>query len=230
MKNNDIHNDKRLLADEHLAEMLHAIEHAGRDKRRQQQLSELIDQMAAENAVVASRRNKKSWAIAISAAACIALFVTTIVRLTNTTTSVLPVGGTPMASVVNDTLIENTENSDTLPTLPRHTVRKRERLMIATNEVGNDEPTQEADETPSIADTIMDIIEPEVFMTEDISGNDDETESVDIIAAPITCVGNNDNMTVQEKQEPAKKPRRLFRIRRSGPSKMDGTMLALRIM
>lgn len=230
MKNNNIHNDKSQLADKRLAEMLHAIEHAGRDKRRQQQLSILIDQMAAEEAVVASQRNRKRWTLAISAAACIVLFVTTLVRLTSTTATVLPAGYTSMASVVNDTLIENTENSDSLPTIPQHTVRKRETLMIAYNKVSNDESSQDAEETPSIEDTIIDIIEPEVFMAEDINGNDEKNESVDIIAAPVTCVGNNDNVTVREKQEPTKNQHLLIRIRRSKPSKMDGTMLALRIM
>lgn len=230
MKNNNIHNDKSQLADKRLAEMLHAIEHAGRDKRRQQHLSILIDQLATEEGVVASQRNRKRWTLAISAAACIVLFVTTLVRLTSTTATVLPAGNTSMASVVNDTLIENTENSDSLPTIPQHTVRKRETLMIAYNKVSNDESSQDAEETPSIVDTIIDIIEPEVFMAEDINGNDEKNESVDIIAEPVTCVGNNDNVTVREKQEPAKNQRLLIRIRRSKPSKMDGTMLALRIM
>ncbi len=135
-----------------------------------------------------------------------------------------------MASVVNDTLIENTENSDSLPTIPQHTVRKRETLMIAYNKVSNDDPSQETEENTSIEDTIIDILEPEILIAEDIEEANNETESIDIIAAPVTCVGNNDNVTVREKQEPAKNQRLLIRIRRSKPSKMDGTMLALRIM
>ncbi len=230
MKNNNIHNDKSQLADKRLAEMLHAIEHAGRDKRRQQQLSILINQLATEEAVVASQRNRKRWTLAISAAACIILFVTTLVRLTSTTATVLPAGNTSMASVVNDTIIENTENSDSLPTIPQHTVRKREPLMIASNKVSNDDPSQETEENTSIEDTIIDILEPEILIAEDIEEANNETESIDIIAAPVTCVGNNDNVTVREKQEPAKNQRLLIRIRRSKPSKMDGTMLALRIM
>lgn len=230
MKNNDIQNDKSQLADERLAEMLHFIEHAGRDNRRQQHLSTLIDQMAAEEAAATRRRNRKRWAIAFSAAACIALFITTIVRLTGTTASVPSAGGNLMAGVVGDTIIENTGISDTLLVAPQHAVKKREPLMIASNEVSNDDPSQETEEDTSIEDTIIDILEPEVLIAEIIEDLEDETESIDIIATPVTSVDNNENVTVQEKQEPAKKPRRFIRLRRSEPSKMDGTMLALRIM
>ena len=230
MKNNDIQNDKSQLADERLAEMLHSIEHAGRDNRRQQHLSALIDQMAAEEAAATRRRNRKHWAITISAAACITLFITTIVRFTGTTASVPSAGGNLMAGVVGDTIIENTGISDTLLVAPQHAVKKREPLMIASNKVSNDDPSQETEEDTSIEDTIIDILEPEILIAEDIEETNNETESIDIIATPVTSVGNNDNVTTTEKQEPAKKPRRLFRIRRSKPSKMDGTMLALRIM
>lgn len=230
MKNNDIQNDKSQLADERLAEMLQSIEHAGRDNRRQQHLSALIDQMAAEEAAATRRRNRKRWAIAFSAAACIALFITTIVRLTGTTASVPSAGGNLMAGVVGDTIIENTGISDTLLVAPQHAVKKREPLMIASNEVSNDDPSQETEEDTSIEDTIIDILEPEILIAEDIEEANNETESIDIIATPVTSVGNNENVAVQEKQEPAKKPRRFIRLRRSEPSKMDGTMLALRIM
>lgn len=230
MKNNDIQNDKSQLADERLAEMLQSIEHAGRDNRRQQHLSALIDQMAAEEAAATRRRNRKRWAIAFSAAACIALFITTIVRLTGTTASVPSAGGNLMAGLVGDTIIENTGISDTLLVAPQHAVKKREPLMIASNEVSNDDPSQETEENTSIEDTIIDILEPEVLIAENIEDLEDETESIDIIATPVTSVDNNDNVTTPEKQEPAKKPRRFIRLRRSEPSKMDGTMLALRIM
>lgn len=230
MKNNDIQNDKSQLANERLAEMLHAIEHAGRDNRRQQHLSALIDQMAAEEAAATRRRNRKHWAITISAAACITLFITTMVRFTGTTASVPSAGWNLMAGVVGDTIIENTGISDTLLVAPQHAVKKREPLMIASNEVSNDDPSQETEGDTSIEDTIIDILEPEILIAEDIEEANNETESIDIIATPVTSVGNNDKVTTPEKQEPAKKPRRLFRFHRSEPSKMDGTMLALRIM
>ncbi len=232
MKNNNIQNDKSQLADERLAEMLHFIEHAGRNNRRQQHLSALIDQMAAEEAAATRRRNRKRWAIAFSAAACIALFITTIVRLTGTTASVPSAGGNLMAGVLGDTIIENTGISDTLLVAPQHAVKKREPLMIASNETCNGEPSQETgtETIITIEDTVIDIFETELLIAKNIEDVEDETESIDIIATPVTSVGNNDNVTAPEKQEPAKKPRRFIRLRRSEPSKMDGTMLALRIM
>ena len=234
MKNNDIHNDKSQKADERLADMLHAIEHAGRDKRRQQQLSSLIDHLAAEEAVAVNRRHRRLWTTVFSAAACIALFVTTIVRLTNTTATIPPAGGPLLANVVNDTLSVNNENRDTMQETPQRAVKKTEPIMVASNEVGIEEPSLETEETLSIEDTVTDITEPEEFLaeeTEDFEEDAEEkTEPVETIATPIVSVGNNEKVTAQEEQEPAKKSRRLISLRRPEPSKMEGTMLALRIL
>ena len=61
-----------------LEQLLASVEHAGRDARRQQQLSEMIERMAAEEA---SKRHRsvRLWAVRFAAAAAVTLFVVTSV-------------------------------------------------------------------------------------------------------------------------------------------------------
>ena len=63
-----------------LEELLASLEHAGRDARRQQQLSEIIERMAAEE-TAQRRRTVRLWSVRLVAAACLVLFMMTIVRL-----------------------------------------------------------------------------------------------------------------------------------------------------
>ena len=62
-----------------LQELLGSVEHAGRDARRQQQLAEMIERMAAEeNAQKAAHRHTvRMWSTRIAVAATITLFLTT---------------------------------------------------------------------------------------------------------------------------------------------------------
>lgn len=60
-----------------LEELLASVEHAGRDARRQQQLAEMIGQMAAKEGA-AKRRIVRLWTVGIAAAACLLLFVSLI--------------------------------------------------------------------------------------------------------------------------------------------------------
>lgn len=63
-----------------LEELLASVEHAGRDARRQQQLSEMIEQMAAQEHA-AKRRTVRLWTVGFSAAACLLLFVLVLFEL-----------------------------------------------------------------------------------------------------------------------------------------------------
>ena len=61
-----------------LEDLLAEVEHAGRDARRQQELGNMIDQMA----VVKSRRHGFWWwSVRVSAAACVLFFIGTAVRV-----------------------------------------------------------------------------------------------------------------------------------------------------
>ena len=60
-----------------LEQLLASVEHAGRDSRRQQQLSAMIERMADDEAK--KRRTFRMWAIPLAAAATVTLFVITSV-------------------------------------------------------------------------------------------------------------------------------------------------------
>lgn len=235
MNNNDIPTDKNQQAEEQMAEMLRAIEHAGRNSRRQQQLSDLIDQLAAEKATVAHHHNRKRWAIAFSAAACIALFVTTIVKFIYTP-STMPKGGVIVAQNDNDSivmnddivLIENPENGDTIAYAPLHAAPKGKTLLIAQHEEVLQETRIEEVMENEVEDKILEDIKPELFLAEGFES--EERDPIESIVTPVVSIGNNEEKTTSTAKVPEKKRRGLLRIFRSEPSKMDGTMLAFRIM
>ena len=62
-----------------LEQLLASVEHAGRDARRQEQLAEMIERMAAEEAAqkAAHRHTVRMWTTRIAVAATVTLFVTT---------------------------------------------------------------------------------------------------------------------------------------------------------
>lgn len=60
-----------------LEQLLASVEHAGRDSRRRQQLSAMIEQMAADEAD--KRRQSRLWTARLAAAATVTLFVSTAV-------------------------------------------------------------------------------------------------------------------------------------------------------
>ena len=63
-----------------LEQLLASVEHAGRDARRQQQLAEMIERLAAEEAA-ARHRKVRLWSVRLIAAASLLLFMLTAVRL-----------------------------------------------------------------------------------------------------------------------------------------------------
>lgn len=62
-----------------LEELLNSVEHAGRDARRREQLAEMIERMAAEEAAqkAAQHHTVRMWTTRIAVAATVTLFVTT---------------------------------------------------------------------------------------------------------------------------------------------------------
>lgn len=235
MNSNEMHTNKNSQAEKQMDKMLREIEHAGRDSRRQQHLSNLIDQLASKEASAALKQRKKRWIATISAAACITLFVTTIVKLTETIPSA-PNTGTIVAKNENDTIIRNErinitdelEKRDSVIVVPQHIIRKNEPPLIAENGNSLIETEIEESEITEIEDTIIEDIHPDALLSEDIK--EDNSSLLDSIVAPIVSFGNSDNIAVKQEKEQERKRRGLLRLRRTEPSIMDGTVLALRIL
>ena len=224
--------------DNELELMLKAVEKAGRDSRRREALSVMLDQMAADEAAAHRKVVRRRWSIAVSAAACLLLFVTTIVRLTNIGDGV---AAGPLTAEVDDRPIMNGDtvatDSDVQPdALP---VRSRKAYALAA-----------AEPTPVMAETAV----PQDETTPIPPAEEQEVDSVSIGDEVLFDIGRfaeNDVPESEEKEEtmpstvspqpaqvatnttapkPTKSRSRWMRHHRDDRSKMDGTMLAFNIL
>jgi len=208
-----------------LDQLLATLEHAGRDSRRQQELSAMIDSLAA--AETTKHRGFWWWSSRVAAAACITFFVTTAVRIwfipTGPTTkgilTVAEVNGTETpTAIVSDTAVLPTVNRSITSPTPK--VVKAE-PTVASEELYAEETTVtepvEKDSTEAPYYIIEDDFAPD---TELIAANEESEQTSTpepIVNQPIAA-------------EPAKPQRRkIFGgfLRRSEPSRMEGTTLAL---
>lgn len=225
-------------ADNELELMLKAVEKAGRDSRRREALSAMLDQMAADEAAAHRKTVRRRWSIAVSAAACLLLFVTTIVRLTNIGDGV---AAGPLTAEVDDRPIMNGDtvvaDSDVQPdAMP---VRSRKAYALAA-----------AEPTPVMAETTA----PQEDTAPVPPAEEQEVDSISLGDEVLYDAGQfaeNDAPESEEKEEtmpstvspqpaqvatnttapkPAKSRSRWMRHHRDDRSKMDGTMLAFNIL
>ncbi|MBQ3949542.1 MAG: hypothetical protein II661_03620 [Bacteroidales bacterium] len=213
-----------------LNQLLSTLEHAGRDNRRQQELCAMIDNLAA--AETNKHRGFWWWTSRVAVAACITFFITTAVRIwfipTAPTTKGAPkvaeMNGTemPMATVLDTTVI---------PTVSHRTTRHRSNVV-------NDEPTVAIEELYAEESTTTEAVEKDsteapYFIIEDNFAPDtepiaynSEPEPVDT-EEPSTITPDTNTPNVAQTTKPQR--RRLLGgfLRRSEPSRMEGTTLAL---
>ena len=215
-----------------LEQLLGAVEHAGRDSRRQQQLSKLIDSLAAEEAGKHKQLMWRRWSIGLSVAACIALFVTTIVKVVIPADDAVP--SVVVAEQKTDSVIVPQVIEEAVIVVP--TASPVHHRQIVSNAI------------PSGAEHLAEVMPVEAIDTVDdvISEGDtlfDSEELLRELAVQLAEVKSQDAVSVEEghpelqqpvvvtqNSEPKTERRSWFRLRRSKPSKMDGTMLAFRLM
>ena len=224
--------------DNELELMLKAVEKAGRDSRRREALSVMLDQMAADEAAAHRKVVRRRWSIAVSAAACLLLFVTTIVRLTNIGDGV---AAGPLTAEVDDRPIMNGDtvatDSDVQPdALP---VRSRKAYALAAAEptpVMAETTAPQEDTAPvppaeeqevdsvSIGDEVL--YDAGQFAENDVPESEEKEETMPSTVSPQPAqVATNTTAP-----KPAKSRSRWMRHHRDDRSKMDGTMLAFNIL
>lgn len=234
--------DGQSRADAELELMLKALEKAGRDSRRREALSAMLDQMAATEAAAHRKVVRRRWSIGISAAACLLLFVTTIVRLNNIGDGVAAgpltaeVDGRPVVSgdSVPDTVANDSDvKTDVLPVKARKvfapTVTESAPMMAETK-APQEETTpmlpveEEATDTVTLGDELL--YDAGHLAEADLPGSE-ENEAVTPTPAspqPAQVAANT------PAPKPAKQRSRWVRHHRDDRSKMDGTMLAFNIL
>jgi len=223
-----------------LDELLRTVEHAGRDNRRQQQLSDLIDSLAADEESAHRKVLWRRWSIGISAAACLVLFVTTIVKFTAQDAS-QPTGAlvaeTPVAHVREEaevheeelrtkTVYEN-ENENKGHRTKTKSLTEDEELPIAENEA-----TVPIEKEDIVEDTLIDEYDIDVQYADMmyVPGSED---MIPVDTGSDTNIGREradvETQVAKHEEKSEKKSRKWFQLRRANPSKMDGTMLAFRL-
>ena len=213
-----------------LDQLLATLEHAGRDNRRQQELGAMIDSLAA--AEETPKRGFWWWSSRVAAAACVTFFVTTAIRIwfipTGPTTKGIPtvaevtVTETPTATVSDTAILPAVSHSAT-----SHTPNTAEAQPTAASE------ELYAEETTVTEPVEKDSIEAPYFIIEDYFAP--KTEPIAYNSEPEQAITDKPAATTPDAGTPnvaqTTKPqrRKLFGgfLRRSEPSRMEGTTLAL---
>ncbi len=230
--------DGQSRADAELELMLKALEKAGRDSRRREALSAMLDQIAADEAAAHRKVVRRRWRIGVSAAACLLLFVTTIVRLTNIGDGVAP---GPLTAEVDDKPIVNGDTvaidsdvqTDALPVRPHKAIAPtvtESAPMMAETKASQEETTtmppveEEAVDTVKLGDEVL--YDAGQFAEADLpeSEENEVVTPTPVSPKPAQVAANT------PAPKPAKQRSRWVRHHRDDRSKMDGTMLAFNIL
>ena len=208
-----------------LDQLLATLEHAGRDNRRQQELGAMIDSLAAVEET--PKRGFWWWSSRVAAAACVTFFATTAVRIwfipTGPTTKGIPtvaevtVTETPTATVSDTAVLPAVSHSAT-----SHTPNTAEAQPTAASEELYAEETAEPVEEDSIEAPYYIIEDDFAPNTEPIAYSEPKQAITDEPAATTP-----DTPNIAQTAKPQR--RRLLGgfLRRSEPSRMEGTTLAL---
>lgn len=210
-----------------LDQLLATLEHAGRDSRRQQKLSAMIDSLAA--AETTKHRSFWWWSSRVAVAACVTFFATTAVRIwfipTGPTTKGIP---TVAEVTVTETPTATVSDTAVLPTVNRS-------ITSPTPKVVKAEPTNASEELYAEETTVTEPVEkdsteaPYYIIEDDFAPNtqpiaNSEPEQA-ITDEPAVTTPDTPNIAQTAKPQ----RRRLLGgfLRRSEPSRMEGTTLAL---
>ena len=204
-----------------LEQLLASVEHAGRDARRQQQLAEMIERMAAEEA---SKRHRsvRLWAVRFAAAATVTLFVITSVW--RWIDPAQPTGvQVAQAPVVRKTKLP----VPTMEPLRQAAIAPDKPLNIPVSKsVAEEQPieVEAAAVEPVPVFPVMEETIAEAVVQEEPMPTVEEEEPVVTDVEPAVMAQSSP--TPKPKQE----RRGFFSLFRAEPSLMDGTMLAFNIL
>ena len=210
-----------------LEELLASLEHAGRNARRQQQLSEMIERMAAEEAA-AKRRSVRLWSVRLVAAACLVLFMMTIVHLWYPS----PVSVEPQLAQAPQVQLPKPHMA------PAEPYKATPHPASTTPPTTINEPKPALPLQPDVADPILEEIAPSPIdepslLSEQYAEVVPEELPADEESPAVPFQSETTDAIAQAEPAPAPEAptqrRSLFRLRMAEPSMMDGNVLALQI-
>ena len=214
--------------DASLQQLLGALERDGRNARRQQQLADMIDGLAAKEKA-AAHRVRRMWAMRIAAAACVFFFIATAVRVwfIPTEQTVEPQVARAEAPVA-DTAAPMPEAVQAIATPAQSLSHKRKAAM----------PKPADESTPMPEELLVEAApqptepEPQAIDQEPVYAQSTESP-IDSIAQPLSSLAAKPEPLAQATPKAEPKPRRsLWKslFGRTAPSEMDGTILAINIL
>lgn len=206
-----------------LEQLLASVEHAGRDSRRQQQLSAMIERMADDEAK--KRRTFRMWAVPLAAAATVTLFVITSVWQWEN--PMQPVG----PQLAQAPAVRRTElplpQTNTPPTAVVAPAQRRTVVDDGTQPLPGIVAT-----TPAVP-LIMEVVEPVVPQEEYIAeALPEETDTLYLGNSNPAAPAEQASQLAQAPAEPksSERSRSFFSFFHAEPSMMDGTVLAFNIL
>lgn len=210
-----------------LEQLLASVEHAGRDARRQQELSDMIERMAAEEAL--TRKTVRLWTARLAVAATVTIFVVTSVwKWVNPSQ--------PMAEqVAQAPVVRKTELP--LPTreakreVPAQAKAEREAMPLT----GEEYVMPMAEELPVMEEeAVEETLQPFVVQEEWLAEVPVQEESLPVgeepeSAAPIEGTADKEQQPMPA-QDGKQASRSFFSFMQAEPSLMDGAVLAFNIL
>lgn len=202
-----------------LEDLLASVEHAGRDARRQQQLAEMVEGLAAKEAA-ARRRVVRLWTARIAAAACLLGVIFTIVHYLN-----LPVASTvPMLAEVQPMGVNRPP-----------VVKTPEAVQPAVPSRQEGQVIRHVRPTVAMPERLPDAVEEEDFtvLTEALALAPVDLSDLYAEAEP-EYLPSEALAQVESTQEPktAERPKRrsIFSIGNAEPDLMEGNTLSIRLI
>ena len=214
-----------------LQQLLGTLEHAGRDARRQQELSEMIDCLAGVESGE-HRHGAWWWVSRVAAAACLLFFISTAVRIWFIPTKP---AGTLVAEVEMPALDQHLTN--TLPTPYQRLSNayhgsRRKVVDVPQQEFPTEVEEAAIEENEYFADietvgNIVDTAESQLFNNNDIAV---EQEMPQVSSEAVQPAQSVQPESVAVKSQERKRSLFSSLFHRAEPSMMDGTLLAFNLL
>ncbi len=224
-----------------LEQLLSVVEKAGRNSRRREVLSQMIDELAAEETSNSRLPLGYRWSIGVSIAACIALFVTILVKVTFTSERVELLMAETDSEIIESVLIPETEKMSPFSSKDAKTL-STELTTSARSYILQKESVVVVDGKETVFDEVVNPVTIASDRTEDLYADavseklrHDETIEDGFAPSEVANEGrsqwntNPSPMEENTKDKPAKSRRHWLQLRRAEPSKMDGTMLSFNL-
>ena len=221
-----------------LEDLLSSIEHQGRDARRREQISTMIERMAAEESA-ARRHTVRLWTVRVAVAASVMGIIMTVVRLMQP--QMQPVGSqvAQAPSIVppvlhSDSLLHSSETATASPTQAPLTLQP----SAASDTLPRMVHTMEGESSEAAAPMRVHPMPEQLLAEAEMAAlPDGDIRSFQQPQIPLETLAQSEPASAPEapkEDTPAAKPKprgnSFFKLFEPKPSMMEGTMLAFHII